>query len=610
MHRDYRSRIAALLLVLLLVAAFAIAAPTNEWTRIGPDGGHVQRIVLDPRNPSTLYLLSDTRVYRSADGGNSWIYVASNISNLFVNPQTSDVYIWSPNNLWKSVDRGKTFRLLMAGPQPSSIDACPYDPNLLAGIGYGPLLFTGGKNLRWFPNALYPFTSGNGRRIDIKSFLFSPVQKGVLYLSVDFDNDRLDTSNPALLVSINQGRTWTIVEYKSYTFWQDPNYPGRAFAFSFDGIWEVTGSSWNRISSFGIRSYGTLSSVPRSPSEFYYVTYDQVFHSTDRARTWRPVFQQAPFEIRGITPLGDRLHTLLAATQLGVLRRDDHSDWKLSSNGIHGLSLTQLQTSAGATLFGSYSNYRLTFFSFHTTWSIRRFRSTNILVDPFHPLHWFRATQNMSETTDGGKTWDKLGSFDWVFFDPGLAGHLLLSHNGSFFESRDGGRTRKQLPVLIRNTMQVFFEGADRSTLYFNTTFGIYRTRDSGKTVSRVDSGLHPAELRSMSAVGPPGHFLIITFHHQIFETLDGGDHWKEISRLPVAKKQFSSAQIGSADSQGHHLYAVGGFHLFESLDHGRTWTDLAEKVDGASVLEMTAPQNPNFYVSTSHGVYKKAAQP
>lgn len=632
MHKDYKEeergfdepgkdvlrRIAALVLGLLLVTAYAIAAQTNGWTRIGPDGGFVQTIVPDPRNPSILYLISDARLYRSTDGGDSWNYAFGNISNVLVNPQTSEVYIWSSSNLWKSADRGKTFHFLLSGPQPDRIVPCPHDPNLLAGLEYGQLLFTGGKSLHWSPNGLSPFTQRNGRGIAIRDFLFSPVQKGVFYLSVDFYNDNLDTSTPALLVSFNQGRTWRVVENKPYTFWQDPNYPGRAFAFSFDGIWEVTGPPWVRISGFGINSWSTLSSVPRSPAEFYHVdSYGKVFHSTDGARTWMQVFSKAPFEaspyeIRGITPLGGPYHTLLVPARLGVFRRDDHSDWKLSSSGIHGLSLTQLQTSTGATLFGSYSDIESTFFSFHTSWSIRQFRYADILVDPFQPLHWFRVMQNMSESRDGGKTWNRLGPFDWVFFDPGLSGHLLLyrSRAGAYFESRDGGRTREQLPLVIGNTMQVFFEGVDRSTLYFFTTSGILRTSDGGRTLSRVDAGLHPGESQSMSAEGPPGHFLTITSHHEIFETLDRGDHWKKISQLPAAKNGSSYPQIESADPLGHHLYAIGGFHLFESLDHGRTWTDLNEKLDGASVLEMTAPQNPNFYVGTNRGVYKKKAQP
>jgi hypothetical protein len=43
-------------------------AGINEWTSIGPDGGYIQALAIDPQNPGTVYASTGFNVYRSTDG--------------------------------------------------------------------------------------------------------------------------------------------------------------------------------------------------------------------------------------------------------------------------------------------------------------------------------------------------------------------------------------------------------------------------------------------------------------------------------------------------------------------------------------------------------------
>jgi len=63
------TRIAQGILAFLILASAALAQPEpNPWSAIGPGGGSVSSVAVDPRSPATLYAAT-TVVYKSIDGG-------------------------------------------------------------------------------------------------------------------------------------------------------------------------------------------------------------------------------------------------------------------------------------------------------------------------------------------------------------------------------------------------------------------------------------------------------------------------------------------------------------------------------------------------------------
>ena len=65
---------------LVLIAFLSILGPAsqtvwagiNEWTSLGPDGGGVRALAIDPQNPSTVYAVTFAGVFKSTNGGASW----------------------------------------------------------------------------------------------------------------------------------------------------------------------------------------------------------------------------------------------------------------------------------------------------------------------------------------------------------------------------------------------------------------------------------------------------------------------------------------------------------------------------------------------------------
>src|SRR4051794_39664180 len=66
-------RIAVLSALLFGLAWVPVYAQINQWTNVGPVGGANRFLVIDPQDPSTFYVGTAVGVFKSKDGGTSWI---------------------------------------------------------------------------------------------------------------------------------------------------------------------------------------------------------------------------------------------------------------------------------------------------------------------------------------------------------------------------------------------------------------------------------------------------------------------------------------------------------------------------------------------------------
>ena len=66
------------MLALSWVVTPSVRAEVNEWTSLAwPEGGAVQNLVIDPKNPNTLYATgsatnSSVGIFKSTNGGANW----------------------------------------------------------------------------------------------------------------------------------------------------------------------------------------------------------------------------------------------------------------------------------------------------------------------------------------------------------------------------------------------------------------------------------------------------------------------------------------------------------------------------------------------------------
>ncbi len=103
----------AITLLCFLGGASALFAQVPTWTSIGPEGGTIFGLAIDPTTPTTLYAGTfGGVVFKSADGGSSWSAVTDltgkSVLALAIDPTT-------PTTLYAGTEGGGVFKSIDGG---------------------------------------------------------------------------------------------------------------------------------------------------------------------------------------------------------------------------------------------------------------------------------------------------------------------------------------------------------------------------------------------------------------------------------------------------------------------------------------------------------------
>ena len=114
------TRAAVWIAMLAILGARTAWAGDNVWTSLGPDGGSISALVIDPQNTGTVYAATGNGVFKTTDGGTSWSQASAGLPGPFVvtlviDPQnTSTLYAWT-NSVFKSTDGGTSWNPARSG---------------------------------------------------------------------------------------------------------------------------------------------------------------------------------------------------------------------------------------------------------------------------------------------------------------------------------------------------------------------------------------------------------------------------------------------------------------------------------------------------------------
>jgi photosystem II stability/assembly factor-like uncharacterized protein len=252
--------------------------------------GAVYVLRVDPNSTSTVYALSSGRLFKSSDRGATWRAIGTgSIYQLWINPVNSTLYVTSDKGeLLRSRDAGASFSTLNTGltGSPNQMVFDTKNASVIygrwGGRGAGDGVYKsidGGDT--WKPTGLVGSSTGSGGlAVDpaVPSRLYVSTNRGGLFRSDD-GGENFTSINKDLVSSV------LLVDSSS-----------TLYAVAGGAIWVSSGDTF--VKKTPPAYVGTLVIDPAKPSTWYAITYgptgNNIYKSIDNGDTFQPVNKGLP----------------------------------------------------------------------------------------------------------------------------------------------------------------------------------------------------------------------------------------------------------------------------------------------------------------------------
>lgn len=572
------------------------ASLTAEWTRIGPDGGHVTEIATAPSRPAVVYAgLGTGGVFRSADRGRTWTFAGKglidhSIRDLAVDPRNPDrVYAATSDGFLRSADGGVSWRQIAdpAGGNVSTVSEVeihPRQPAVLLAVAYGLGIFrstNGGRT--WTTEPVLPGF--------VLSLAGSPVRPGVFWAGF---------AGGGLFKSVDSGRTWTAAGVglpagaDILKIAADPRAADTLYTVvnGVSGLFKSTdgGATWtpsqNGLGSAQVRRVAV---DPENPSTVYALTEFQLFRSLDGGASWTRLLATGLLgRPQTVAPLG---FGVLAGTETGLfLSTDQGATWRASQKGLTALSIMSLALDGQDPLRIYAMSYLAGLYKMRkgdASWQrlgapFGGFTGP-IAVHPADPETLYAgAPLHMGKSGNGGRRWTVYG------IDP------------CFHPARIG--------IDPQDPATLYTSGYHVGSGCFNDPASciLYRSRDAGQTWTCIGGGGLPTSSGgSLLGINPLTSALYTAVGINVWTSKDQGDTW-----TLLAPDLHVSSFAASPVEEGTLWVGLSG-RVAKSRDGGRTWTYSSLGLPGNDSVMHLAPHPTDpavVYAGTNtHGVYRSA---
>jgi photosystem II stability/assembly factor-like uncharacterized protein len=654
-------RAAALLTVFAWTSNIDIVHGQSEgWSSIGPEGGTVYALAIDPDNHSVVYAGTNAGVLKSTDGGGKWFPVNAGlpqptsafvnggpyIRSLAIDPQnTATVYAGvsffgdetfaepSGRGVYRSDDGGTSWHAANTGIENRIVYALAIDPatptTLFAGVKFGPVgpahVFRSTDGGASWSLVLGPpggFEFANAVVIDshAPATAYAGTSSGVFKT----------TDSGVTWAQMNVGLTGGIVTALAI----NPADSSVVYAATRGGgVFKSVnaGGSWMPINTGLTSLLVTTMAIDIQSPETLYVGLESgaVFKTTNQGAAWAPV--NTGLEGSPINSLAADLETpgiAYAATERkGVFK---------TVNGGNQWSQTALSTirvfsvaidSTAAKIFVGEDRGRFHVRGDEGEWNfvdldpntqpfetlLPGLQVNALAIDPLAPTTAYAgAIAGLFKTTDGGASWSRVLGVQiyTVALDPVVPSTVYAGGNGAH-KSVDGGATWTQIDQgLGRGRLRSLAVDPQTPTTLYAGMQGLFKSVDGGSNWAPAMTGLPESFEVAALAIDPQATSTIYAGLRGggLFKSTDGGASWSPSSAGLPARDVLALAVNPAAPS----IVFAGtyGEGVFKSVDGGASWSPMNDQLPNLLVraLTMDASSSTLYAGTDGAGVFTIAA--
>ncbi|MEI6684436.1 MAG: T9SS type A sorting domain-containing protein [Bacteroidota bacterium] len=549
----------------------------------GPEGGVINAMI--NHNGTLLAGSGGAGIFRSADGGNSWVLSNTGLQNLIIFTfagKDTVVFAGSAQGLYKSTDDGVT-----------------WSPDGLT-IGVVSLAICG--------NYLFAGTAANGiYRSDLNGNNWVVKNTGLANLDVMcmacYDSLLYIATENGIFMSAVWGNSWTAAGFpnlvNSLAVNQSTVFAGtggggiyKSPAGSTAWTYSGTGMAWNEA----ITAIKVNGGVMYAASAF-----NGVYRSDDNGNTW--TMHNAGLTVSYVRSLECLGTAPLAGTNGGGVFSFDNAGntWIPKNSGIINTRATALMTQGPEIYCGTcYSGIFATNDN-GNTWNSR---STGLPQAPVNAL--LQSGQNLYcglgsgsgiyKSADQGQTWSHSGLARNIYALSELPGKLLAGAGDGIYCSTDNGISWLASNSGLPSSPQVFSllpAGTDLFAGLYNN--GVYFSSDNGSSWAARNNGI--AGL-TVYALAKNDSSLFAGTYGGIYRSMDDGAHWNAVNY------GLWSLWVNTLANTANGLLAGTFNGLFLSKNNGNYWADVSDGLADKDINSVAVSGDTVFAGTNNNGVW------
>jgi photosystem II stability/assembly factor-like uncharacterized protein len=609
------------------------------WQQVAGYGGYI--FAFHPTNANVVYLgiynitvtgAPTPSVYKSTDGGATWSALANGpkgwtVGAIVIDPkQPSTVFVTHTPGIFKTVDAGQTWTLLAGSPFAGALVVDPVNTQTLYAAGSATVYTSTDGGVTW---------SGSSTGLQSTETLavaVDPERPGILYAG----------EGGAVMTSGNAGLTWsraggqTAATPAVNALAVDPANPDRVVALrpgrgAENGIFvsDDAGTLWRNVAPQELRDARALLMLGARPdTAFIGLGGAGVCKSTDAGETWRSAMTPVGGDVADVATDSSTAGTLYAVTAEGPFKTTDGgASWSSLPSGLDGVTgfnTIAVAPSDSRVLYLGHSNGVERSSNGGAAWAhastgLPRYPSIKVIaIDPTTPTTVYAGVyfNGVWKSTDGGGHWSSASAgltnlwINGLAVDPKTPATLYTAtNNGGLSKSTDAGQSwapaGSGLPL---NMNSVAIDPVTPATIYAAATYGggPYKSTNGGATWSTIRNGLNSWESVSSLIIDPKQPAHLLGFSGNLYTSSNGGASWTRVDVTFPAGAGITTLAIdgGASDT----LYAGTKVGVWKGSATASSWGPCFPRLAFATVRSFVSdPAKPDtIYAGTlDQGVWK-----